>query len=354
MERRIPETPDTGESATFAPISATSELFNERDLDLVNAIQINPRAPWTRIGPSIGVDATTAARRWHHLTQSGLAWTTAYAPEDATIGYAQLRCRPSSVATISELVCQCPSIFSAERVSGRYQFQLSIGARDQSALDDFATQWLGSLPGAVELRMAVGLHLYAEGSRWQPQALDHAQRALLTDDTTRVHPSPGPRRATDDNLVNALAMDARRTAADLAMDTGLSETAVRRRITELTRSGRLRLRCDFAQSAAGWPVSVSFRAQLPAARVAALGAALMEHPEIRLCTAISDTENNILLIEWLSALQDCVPAEARLTQNFPELRINERNVTLRPLKRMGRLLSRTGAAVGYVPPSAWA
>ncbi|WP_241196675.1 AsnC family protein, partial [Streptomyces sp. ADI95-17] len=43
------------------------EHFSELDLALVDALQAAPRAPWSRIGRALGVDATTAARRWERL-----------------------------------------------------------------------------------------------------------------------------------------------------------------------------------------------------------------------------------------------------------------------------------------------
>ncbi|WP_067574248.1 AsnC family protein [Nocardia acidivorans] len=111
----------------------------------MNALQIDPRASRTRIGASLGVDATTAARRWQRLTDTGLAWITAYPPGLAVIGYPRLHCRGDAVAAISAQVCAMACVFSVQRIGGDYQLDLSVAAEDAAALDDLAVRELGAL-----------------------------------------------------------------------------------------------------------------------------------------------------------------------------------------------------------------
>ncbi|MFI1917442.1 Lrp/AsnC family transcriptional regulator [Nocardia sp. NPDC020380] len=349
MPEDTAKTPDTGGIGTLPPDSAA---FSERDLDLVNALQINPRASWTRIGATLGLDATTVARRWQRLTDAGLAWMTAYAPEFATIGHVRVHCRAPDLAAVSAAVCATPSVFSVERIAGRHQLQLSVAAENLAALDDFTVVHLAALPGIEEVRVAISLHMYVEGSHWRPQALDAAQRIELLDDREQPAPSPAQRRAGDAALMLALSADGRRSAAELAQDTGLSETTVRRRLAEMTRSGRLIIRCDMAQQAAGWAVNMHYWVRIPADELDKLGAALAGWPEIRLCVATTDA-SNVLLIAWLRNQQESIHLETRLLHSFPALRIVERQMTLRVLKRMGRLLGPDGRAIGRVPFAVW-
>ncbi|MFB7717961.1 Lrp/AsnC family transcriptional regulator [Nocardia sp. NPDC056100] len=325
--------------------------FGEQDLDLVNALQINPRASWTRIGASLGVDATTVARRWARLRGTKLAWMTAYAPEFAVIGYVRVHCRADAVAMLSDRICAYECVFSVERTSGRYQLNLSVAAEDACALDDFAVRALAALPGVLDVRVAVGLRIYIEGGHWRPGALDPVQRTLLTD-AQRHPPAPSRVRAGDIELMLALAPDARRGIAELAADTGLSETTVRRRLADMTGSGRLQIRCDFAQQSAGWTVNTNLWVRLPAGELDALGAELAQWPEIRLCAAATGA-SNVLVIAWLRSQHECILLENRLLQSFPNLDITERQLTLRALKRMGRLLAPDGAATGHIPFAVW-
>ncbi|GAB0103679.1 Lrp/AsnC family transcriptional regulator [Nocardia sp. JMUB6875] len=351
MSEDTAESPDTAIAASSAPESAALAAFDERDLDLVNALQINPRASWTRIGASLGMDATTAARRWQQLTAAGLAWITAYPPGFATVAYLRLRCRADKLTALADRVAAMPCVFSVERLTGGYPMQLSVAVENLAALDDLTARELAALPGVEEIRTAVSQHVYVEGSHWRPQALDPSQRTLLTDPRAPA-PAHSRIRPGDPALVLALAADGRRSIADLARDTGLTETTVRRRITEMTRSGRLVFRCDFAEQAAGWTVTANYWAQLPAPDLDRLGKALASWPEIRLCVATAD-DANVMLIAWLRSPREGVLLETRLQREFPELRITERQLTLRTLKRMGRTLGPRGRAVGHIPFDVW-
>jgi DNA-binding IclR family transcriptional regulator len=43
---------------------------------LINALQLRPRASWTELGRSLGVDPVTVARRWSRLAERGEAWVS--------------------------------------------------------------------------------------------------------------------------------------------------------------------------------------------------------------------------------------------------------------------------------------
>ena len=54
--------------------SATLDLDN---MLLLDALQLAPRASWSRIGEVLGITAVTAAKRWARLREGGIAWVTA-------------------------------------------------------------------------------------------------------------------------------------------------------------------------------------------------------------------------------------------------------------------------------------
>ena len=49
-----------------------SVVLDEEDLALVEALQRDPRAPWTEVAAMVGTNAVTASRRWERLRASGL------------------------------------------------------------------------------------------------------------------------------------------------------------------------------------------------------------------------------------------------------------------------------------------
>ncbi|WP_344678080.1 Lrp/AsnC family transcriptional regulator [Saccharopolyspora taberi] len=344
MSVSAPESPDSPGGRAGAPDSAE---LGEADLALAEALQMCPRAPWTRIAAAIGVDATTAARRWERLTATGLAWLTAYQTLPAlTIGYVDVVCRPGALLGLTERLCGWPCAFSVERTSGPYQLSLGIDAHDLHELDSVVSTGLGGLTGVLSTRVAVCARIYREGSSWLARALTPEQRARLGGPGT-AEPQGG-RTPGADALVRALAADARRSCAELARDCGMSESAVRRRIGRMVRNRELVFRCDIANGRAGWPVIANYRINAPADRLDEVGRTLSALPETRLCAAVAG-DYNLLLCAWLRTPSDCVDFEALISRRCPSIHVLERAITLHMPKRLGRLLDEDGVAVGRLP-----
>ncbi|MGW3958927.1 Lrp/AsnC family transcriptional regulator [Amycolatopsis sp. NPDC005003] len=328
-----------------APEAARPGL-SASDLALVEALQRDPRAPWTRIAAALGTDATTAARRWERLQAAGLAWLTAYStPPTTTVGYVDLACRPDVLSALTRELCGWPSVFSVERTTSRFALFLGLAARDLDALDALVTGRIGTLPGVREVRFAVATRVYREGSGWLVDALAPEQRAVL-DDTAVQARLVVPRQWDDRDLralVESLGEDGRRSYAVLARDCGMSESAVRRTLARMLRNHELDFRCDLAHVPAGWPVIAGYRLDVRAADLDRAGAAIAQLPETRLSAAVVG-EGNLVVSAWLRVPADCTAYETRLAEAAPGARVVDRAITLRMPKRMGRLLSPHGLA----------
>ena len=314
------------------------------DLALVEALQRDPRAPWTRIAAAVGTDATTAARRWDRLQAAGLAWLTAYATAPTTtVGYVDLACRPDALTELTRELCGWPSVFSVERTTSRFSLFLSLAARDLDALDGLVTGRIGGLPGVREVRFAVATRVYREGSGWLVNALAPEQRAVL--DETAVQARLVVPQQWDDRdvraLVESLGEDGRRSYAELARDCRMSESAVRRTLARMLRNHELDFRCDLAHVPAGWPVIAGYRLDLAAADLDRAGTAIAQLPETRLSAAVVG-EGNLVVSAWLREPAGCTAFEQRLAAVAPGARVLDRAITLRMPKRMGRLLSPHG------------
>jgi DNA-binding Lrp family transcriptional regulator len=346
-----PTLPGDAGPATLA--DGITEL-SETDLALVEALQLDPRAPWSRIGAVIGIDATTAARRWRRLTDSGAAWMTAYpAQHTSVIGYVDLACDAGAVDPLTRRLRSWGPVFSLERTTGEHPLFLGVAARDLPSLDDFTVRQLGGLPGVRSVRLSVCTAVHREGSGWLVHTLNARQRSDLGGGGTgpgRPGPRTGPHES-DRRLLLALGVDARRGHAELARVCDLTETTVRRRLRRMIAGGEVYFRCDLTQHLAGWPVIATFRITVPGPGTEATARALAGLPETRLCSSVTGSDN-LLLSVWLRSPGDCEALEERMLRRHPGLRISERNITLRTVKRMGRLLDEDGRARDHVPITA--
>ncbi|MEV6806623.1 Lrp/AsnC family transcriptional regulator [Streptomyces sp. NPDC051129] len=342
----------SGSLASVLPDSGTA--FAELDLALIDALQADPRAPWTRVGAALGVDATTAARHWARLVERGLAWITAYpAPGLAAVAYVEVRCKAGAVDRLIEQLSELSWVFSIEHVVGDFDLLLSVCAADLPALGRQLNQ-LGVLKGVRSSRTLLSLRHYREGSRWQVRALPARHRSALLDAQPalpRVADEKGAGRGydrTDLALVLALSADGRAGFPELAAHAGLSESTARRRLNRLVRDHGLLLRCDLAQPLAGWPVVVTYRSVVPHQDLERIGLTLAQLPQTRLCASVTGS-CNLLLSVWLRGTREVGAFDALLAERMPELRVQSRTVTLRSAKRMGRILDGRGRAVRNVP-----
>ncbi|MEU5951136.1 AsnC family transcriptional regulator [Streptomyces sp. NPDC047525] len=344
------------ESLSAAPDAPDSRArFSELDLALVDALQAAPRAPWTRIGAALGVDATTAARRWERLHASRLAWITAYdAAKSATVAYVEVRCRPRRVESVSAALSELPWVFSVDETAGDFDLFASVAATDLPTLGRAVHRTIGGLRGVRSTRTRLGITQYGEGSDWRIRALEPAGRATLsaphgalrqTAYSTDMHDRPSPE---DQALMTALGGDGRLGYTELGEATGMSEHTARRRVRRLIHQGDVTFRCDIAHPLAGLPAMVIYRAVVPLAHLEPTGNALSRMEQVRMCVSVSGP-HNLLVMVWLHGLNSISPFEAVLADRFPFLEVKDRTVALHSAKRMGWLLDAEGRATLRVP-----
>ncbi|MEV5200585.1 Lrp/AsnC family transcriptional regulator [Streptomyces sp. NPDC053720] len=329
-------------------------LFSELDLALVDALQAAPRAPWSRIGQALGVDATTAARRWERLCANGLAWVTAYdAAKSATVAYVEVRCRPRALESVSIALADMPWVFSVDETAGDFDLLASVAAADLPALGRSVHGLIGGLDGVRSTRTRLGITLYSEGGDWRMRAMEPAGHAELSTPRTarptvysaHMHHLPPPE---DRALLEALGRDGRLGYSGLGAAAGMSEHTARRRLLRMIRDRDITFRCDLAHPLAGLSTVVLYRTATPHTHLEGTGQALARMEEVRLAVSVSGSDN-LLVMVWLRGLHAIDPFEAQLAERFPSLRVNDRTVVLHSRKRMGRLLDTTGRATGHVP-----
>ncbi|MFF8381461.1 Lrp/AsnC family transcriptional regulator [Streptomyces sp. NPDC015661] len=351
----LPETVGEGPSAPVSRAGGSPVGFSELDLALVDALQAAPRAPWTRIGRALGVDATTAARRFERLRAEGLAWVTAYdAAKTATVAYVEVRCRPRAFERVSAAVTAMPWVFSVDETAGDFDLFLSVAAPGLPSLGRAVHGGIGALRGVRSTRTRLGITLYGEGRDWRMRAMNPAERAGLGAPgptarprtySTHLHDRPAPQ---DQALLTALGADGRLGYAELGARTGMSEHTARRRLQRMMRDGDISLRCDLAHPMAGLSTMVVYRTSVPHALLERTGNALARLEQVRMCVSVSGPYNLLVLV-WLHGLDAVDPFEALLAERFPALEVRDRTVALHSPKRMSWLLDEHGRATGRVP-----
>lgn len=324
---------DAGDALTIAQ-------FDELDLAVLHALQIDARAPWTRIAAATGADATTVARHWADLRERSLAWLTIWPTPRrwaATTDLA-LVLVDASPETAGRIAAR-PEVLSLDATSAGY-LALIASRGGLGALGD-RVRSLG-VEGTRVIRMDVAASVAAEDSGWRLRALSPAQQRIMRDGA----PSGGraPRAEQIAELAEALEDDPRMPAAVVATRLGVSEATARRALDGAQAAGLLRIGCDVAMPAAGLRRGAILwgRTTDPAAA----SARIAHHPAVhRVATLVGPAPL------YIAARATSLAALPEIERGWgADVEIVDRWTVLRPLKRNGHLLDAAGRSTGRVAP----
>ncbi|SDJ04249.1 DNA-binding transcriptional regulator, Lrp family [Actinokineospora alba] len=295
------------------------EPVGEDDLVLLHALQIAPRVSWVAADEILDSNPQVLAQRWSKLRDSGVAWITAGpggVHGDLTTALIEVDCMPGGRAVAIEALCKDPRVVTVEESTQGRDLMLTVMTGDLTEMTGFLTDELATFPGVATIRTYLGTAMYRDGSSWRLGALNSSQATALEVEAraTRRDDSLPPKHAWP--LIEALAVDGRRAAAELAEATGRNAATVRRQLPRLLRSGLLSFRCEVAQSVSGWPISCTWRFRVQPAQLDKTVDALSTLPNLRLC--ISTTGNaNMVITVWTSELPHVTKLEQLLATKLP-------------------------------------
>ena len=128
--------------------------LDELDYLLITALQTSPRAEWAQIGKALGVDASTAARRWNRLTEAGNAWLSCYTVAVGAvvpiIAFIEVDCAAGALHEVAAEIADDPHLITIEHVTGARDLLLSEDFRQPAAR---LAERLGVSPTTVRRRL---------------------------------------------------------------------------------------------------------------------------------------------------------------------------------------------------------
>jgi DNA-binding Lrp family transcriptional regulator len=327
--------------------------IDELDLQLVNALQLAPRASWQSIGEALHVDPVTVNRRWRRLVEAGAARVTAHQSQwlnqECCMAHVELACMLGEAANVARTLAEDPNVFTVHLAAGDYNVLLTLAARDVADLSVYLTERVGKLKGVTSARTHIQTSLLIDGSSWEVGALDGRQRAALTTGAARGwRRTPYVPQPIDDEIYRVLAVDGRMTHTELATRLGVSISTARRRLDSLIASRRLVLRCDIARSFMGWSVAAYLHATCHRDIRPLVPQLRDELPELRVFATIASARNLHLFV-WLRRVHELENFESRLNARVPDLVVGQRTVLLRTVKQVGHLQDELGRAVRVIP-----
>ncbi|MFF0527132.1 Lrp/AsnC family transcriptional regulator [Nocardia amikacinitolerans] len=266
-----------------------TEVLDAVDLGLLHALQVDGRAPFSRIAQVLAVSDRTVARRFARLAATGAVRVTGVADSGRT-GTAEwvvrLRVRPHRAEDLARVL--------AARPDTAWVTVLSSGAEIvcvfRTAAAEPALARHSDVLGVDAQRLV--RHLTRRRWRGRTSALDADQVSALRAELP-VRGGPITLTDLDRRMLPRLAADGRASYPGLAGALGWSESAVRRRLNELSRARVLRFDVEVDAALLGYAFQCVLWLTVTPRHLAAVGAALTEDPEIAFAGATTGPHNII-------------------------------------------------------------
>ncbi|MDQ7804399.1 Lrp/AsnC family transcriptional regulator [Amycolatopsis sp. A133] len=266
-----------------------SVTLDALDRQLLQALQLDARVPFSRVAVVLGVSDRTLARRFTRLREAGAVRVSAV-PRGRSEWLVRLRVRPHAAAALAQALAARADTAWVTLLSGDTELVCLLHA--SGALP---TAELSRHPHVTDVRAQQFLRSFMDG--WWPgrtSALAAEQIAALREpETGRAVVEPAD---LDRRLLPALAADGRAAYADLAVRVGWSESAVRRRLEELRRAGRLRFHVEVDPALYGYTTQCLVWLAVAPAHVTTVAGALAADDETAHVAATTGTRNLLAVL----------------------------------------------------------
>ena len=267
------------------------------DTQILHALQIDGRASFTAIANVLAVSDQTVARRYRRLHSAGAVRVRGLLEPSETGGtqwIVRIRCVPDGAGRLAEALARRDDTSWISLTGGGAEI---ICVVDAPYGFDRPVAVLDRLPrsgGVVAIDAHCVLHEFFGGT----ESLIGKNGPLTADQVRALRPVPPRRPAVvrppdpgDGRLLRALNHDGRATVTALAQATGWSQSAVHRRITQLTEARSLYFDVDFDQALFDLGMRAVLWLRVRADRLAAVGRTLADHPEVGYAAATTGATN---------------------------------------------------------------
>ena len=326
-----------------------SPKFDALDRRLIQALQLDPRMPFSRIAEVLGVSDQTIARRYTRLRTEGYVRVLA-SIDPSLMGEVmwklRVQCKPDGAEKLGQTLALRDDTSWVSLCSGGTEISCSTWAPAGMMQEpSLLLARLPRTPSVVSMSAHCIMHTFFGGSR----GLTLKSGALTPEEVAALEPErpiapdagAGEREPIllgdgDRRMLAVLGRDARAELAELASATGWSQSTVRRRLAQLRASGVVFLDVEYDYRIYNLMTPVLLWASVAPAELESAGLALASHPEVAYACATTGMTNlhAVLLCTDLNSLYTYLttrvaPLGVRQVETSPIMRAHKGPATVR-------------------------
>ncbi|MHA6763503.1 Lrp/AsnC family transcriptional regulator [Streptacidiphilus sp. PAMC 29251] len=280
-----------------------SRVYDSLDRQLVHALQLDGRAPFSRVAQALGVSDQTVARRYSRLRGEG-ALQVLGLTNPAALGEVQwiirVQCTPDAASSVAEALARRDDTAWVSLTSGGTEINCVTRAPSSHTGNSLLLQRLPRTPSVVGVTAYCVLHTYFGGA----MSLVNKSDTLTPEQIGQLRPGPdqlpvataaegsaGVLDEADHRMLALLQRDGRTGLAELAAASGRSQSSVRRRMADLQAGGVLYFDIDFERQIFDLDNAVMLWLSVSPSQLAETGQALADHPEVAYVCATTGPTN---------------------------------------------------------------
>ncbi|WP_433341674.1 Lrp/AsnC family transcriptional regulator [Micromonospora sp. CA-111912] len=278
-----------------------SETLDPLDLRLLQALELDGRASFSRIAQVLGVSDQTVARRFRRLAATARLRVTGMT-DDSRLGrdswIVRLGCTPNVAQQLALALARRTDTQYVDLVSGGTEVMCAMNPRSRQERDDLLLERLHRTPRVTSVSAHCVLHSFYGGPLgWlrKISALDPDEEAALRPPAA-APTAPAVLDATDEALLAALRRDGRAPLAELQKATGQSEAVTRRRLERLRAAGVLYFAVEYDHEPLGQGIGAMCWLTVAPHALAETGRALAGHPEVRFAGVVTGPANVVISV----------------------------------------------------------
>ncbi|MFF0156903.1 Lrp/AsnC family transcriptional regulator [Streptomyces sp. NPDC005263] len=273
-----------------------SQVPDALDLKLLQALQLDGRAPFNRIADVLGVSDQTVARRFRRL-RTAVRLRVLGITDESRLGRStwllRLRCTPDAAEQLAGALARRPDTAHVSVISGGTEVMCAMKPRTRQT-KGLLLDRLQRTPRVTSVSAHCLLHhFYGGPAGWLSKinALSPEEQTALSPPAVEPAGAPVALDDADEALLDVLSRDGRAPLTELQASTNLPESAVRRRLDRLRSTGVLYLDVQFNHERLGHGVVAMLWLTVAPASLADVGHTLATHPEVRFAAATTGQAN---------------------------------------------------------------
>jgi DNA-binding Lrp family transcriptional regulator len=275
-------------------------MIDQLDRGILQALQLDGRAPFRRIAAALGTSEQTVARRYRRLYADGVLRVIGLV-DPRSIGvtpwFVRIQCRPDAAAPLADALARRDDVAWVTLTAGGSEVTCSTRGEPGQDENELLLQRLPRTSQVLSFSAHAVLHRFvAGGADWtayaepftaaQLTALGFAEPPIAQPPAPQAL-SPSPLRSEDGPLLQALGLDGRASYAELARSTGWSQARVAGRLDELLTSGTIYVDVELSVELLGFGTQAYLWLTVPPDQLSRVGQALSELAEVSFVAAVT-------------------------------------------------------------------